>query len=102
MTKRGLLIALSFLLLTLSAGAQIYNPVTWDFNYEKKSGIGYELIFTATIEKGSHIYAMDIPEGGPIPTTFSFSTPVRILHSTVKHMKWKNRMRSWMRHLALG
>jgi thiol:disulfide interchange protein len=75
MTKRGLLIALSFLLLTLSAGAQIYDPVTWDINYEKKSRTGYELIFTATIEKGSHIYAMDIPEGGPIPTTFSFSTP---------------------------
>lgn len=75
MTKRGLLIALSILLLTLSAGAQIYDPVTWDFNYEKKSGTSYEIIFTAMIEKGSHIYAMGIPEGGPIPTTFSFSTP---------------------------
>ncbi len=75
MTKRCLIIATSFLLLTLSAGAQIYDPVTWDFSYEKKSETRYELVFTATIEKGSHIYAMDIPEGGPIPTSFTFNTP---------------------------
>ena len=55
----------------ISASSQIYDPVTWDFSYEKKSETGYELVFTASIEKGSHIYAMDIPEGGPIPTSFS-------------------------------
>lgn len=62
------------LLMTLNAGAQIYDPVTWDFSYEKKGNNEYELIFTATIEKGSHIYGMDIPEGGPIPTSFAFDT----------------------------
>jgi thiol:disulfide interchange protein DsbD len=75
MTKRCLLIATSFLLLTLKAGAQIYDPVTWDFSYDKKSETSYEIVFTATIEKGSHIYAMDIPEGGPIPTSFTFNPP---------------------------
>lgn len=50
--------------------AQIYDPVTWDFSYEKKGEKQYELIFTATIEKNSHIYSMDIPSGGPIPTSF--------------------------------
>jgi thiol:disulfide interchange protein len=75
MIKRVLLSTISFLLLTLSICAQIYDPVTWDFNYEKKNETSYELVFNATIEKGSHIYAMDIPEGGPIPTTFSFNTP---------------------------
>jgi thiol:disulfide interchange protein len=54
--------------------AQIYNPVSWDFSYEKKSTKQYELIFTATIENKSHIYSMDIPSGGPIPTTFKFDT----------------------------
>jgi thiol:disulfide interchange protein DsbD len=65
---------LSLLLLFCSASAQIYDPVTWEFGYEKKVKDSYELIFTATIEEGSHIYSMVIPEGGPIPTTFRFDT----------------------------
>ncbi len=41
----------------------------------KRAGTAeFELIFTATIEKDSHIYSMDIPEGGPIPTSFAFDT----------------------------
>ncbi len=72
---RSLLLNLgAFLLLAVNTHAQIYDPVTWDFSYEKKGGNEYELIFSATIEKGSHIYSMDIPEGGPIPTTFVFDT----------------------------
>jgi len=70
MLKRVLLTAAVFMLLAFSASSQIYDPVTWDFGYEKKSETGYELVFTAEIEKGSHIYAMNIPEGGPIPTSF--------------------------------
>ncbi len=63
-----------FIILYVNLSAQIYDPVTWDFSYEKKADKQYELIFTATIEKNSHIYAMDIPEGGPIPTSFKFDT----------------------------
>jgi len=70
MLKRVFLIAAVFMLLAFSASSQIYDPVTWDFGYEKKSETGYELVFTAEIEKGSHIYAMNIQEGGPIPTSF--------------------------------
>lgn len=58
-------------LLSPAIKSQIYDPVTWDFRYEKTGENRYELIFTAFIEKGSHIYAMKIPEGGPIPTSFS-------------------------------
>jgi thiol:disulfide interchange protein DsbD len=75
MLKRAIFYAVAWLLPAFSANAQIYDPVTWDFNYEKKSGNNYELVFTAAIEKGSHIYAMEIPEGGPIPTSFVFNTP---------------------------
>jgi len=64
------------LLLTLNGEAQIYDPVTWDFRYEKTGERTYEIVFTATIENGSHIYSMDVPEGGPIPTSFTFRTPV--------------------------
>ncbi|MBP1675302.1 MAG: disulfide bond formation protein DsbD [Bacteroidetes bacterium] len=75
MLKRAIFYAVTWLLPAFSANAQIYDPVTWDFNYEKKSENNYELVFTAVIEKGSHIYAMEIPEGGPIPTSFVFNAP---------------------------
>ena len=66
-----------FLFLILSASftsAQVYDPVTWEFGYEKTGDRQYELIFTASVEKSWHIYAMDLPDGGPIPTSFSFDT----------------------------
>lgn len=68
MFRRSCLFTL-FLLVSFISHAQIFNPVTWDFGYEKTGDNTYELIFTATIEEGSHIYSMDIPEGGPIPTS---------------------------------
>ena len=63
-----------FLFTVLSVSGQIYDPVTWEFGYEKKEGNKYEIILTAIIQEGSHIYAMSVPDGGPIPTSFSFDT----------------------------
>ena len=63
-----------FLVASFKIGAQVYDPVTWDFSYEKKSAKQFELIFTANIEEKSHIYSMNIPANGPIPTTFRFDT----------------------------
>jgi len=65
-----------FILFTLSTQAQIYDPVTWDFAFEKTGEKQYELIITALIEKNSHIYSMVIPEGGPIPTSISIDTTI--------------------------
>jgi thiol:disulfide interchange protein len=64
----------TFLLIPLLSNAQIYDPVTWDFRYEDKGSNKFELVFTATIEEHSHIYSMDIKDGGPIPTSFHFDT----------------------------
>lgn len=75
MLKRAIFTLAAFLLIAFSANSQIYDPVTWDFSYEKKGSNNYELVFTAVIEKGSHIYAMVIPEGGPIPTSFTINPP---------------------------
>ncbi len=71
---RKLVAIISFIVVASSVSAQIYDPVTWDFSYEKKGDKQYELIFTASIEEHSHIYSMDIPDGGPIPTSFTFDT----------------------------
>jgi thiol:disulfide interchange protein len=73
MFKKILCLA-AFLFLQAIAFSQIYDPVTWEFGYEKKEGNRYELVFKASIEKGSHIYSMDIPKGGPIPTSFAFDS----------------------------
>ena len=71
---RKLLLFLSFIFYVLSTSAQIYDPVSWDFKSEKTGEKQYELVFTASINKDSHIYSMDIPEGGPIPTSFRIDT----------------------------
>jgi thiol:disulfide interchange protein len=71
---RKLVLIISIILYVSYVSAQIYDPVTWDFRYEKKGDKQYELVFTASIEENSHIYSMDIPEGGPIPTSFSFDS----------------------------
>lgn len=55
------------------ATPQIFNPVKWSFSTEKGSDGEVALVFTAKIEKGWHLYSQDIPEGGPIATTFNFN-----------------------------
>jgi len=61
-----------FILVSYSSFSQILEPVKWNTSVEKISDSDFDLVVTATIEDGWHLYAQDIPEGGPIPTTFSF------------------------------
>jgi thiol:disulfide interchange protein len=63
----------SFLLLLFVAtvlNAQILEPVKWSFSSKKVSDIEAEIIFTAKIDKGWHLYSQDIPPNGPIATSF--------------------------------
>jgi hypothetical protein len=59
------------LIMTTSLSAQMLNPVSWNFSVHKISNSESELVFTATIDKGWHLYSQNIPEGGPIPTSFN-------------------------------
>ncbi|MDZ7737742.1 MAG: cytochrome c biogenesis protein CcdA [Bacteroidales bacterium] len=70
---RKISILAGFLFLSLISFSQIYDPVSWTFSYEKNKENEYDLILTATVEEGSHLYGMDVPAGGPIPTSFSFT-----------------------------
>lgn len=54
--------------------AQIENPVKWSTSVEKLSDTEYKLISKASIEPGWHLYAQDVPEDGPIPTSFIYDT----------------------------
>ena len=52
--------------------AQILKPIKWTTSVTKISDTEYNLVATATIDSGWHLYSQDVPEGGPIPTTFSY------------------------------
>jgi thiol:disulfide interchange protein DsbD len=52
--------------------AKIYDPVKWSFSSEKLNDNEHNLIITAKIEKGWHVYSQFIDDGGPIPTSFKF------------------------------
>ena len=54
--------------------AQVLDPVKWSTSVEKISDTEYDLIAKAKIESGWHLYAQDVPENGPIPTTFTYDT----------------------------
>ena len=60
-------------LLTMWLGqAQILEPVKWSTSVEKVSDTEYKLISKATIESGWHLYSQNVPEDGPIPTSFAY------------------------------
>lgn len=67
--KRTQLITL-LLLLPLLAWAQFHEPTKWSLALNEKS----EITFQVTVEPGWHLYDMNMPTGGPIPTTFVFET----------------------------
>ncbi len=73
MIKKGF-----FLLLTtfffMQISASIVDPVTWTFEAEKVKKNEYLLHYKAAIESPWNLYGMDIPEGGPRPTSFSLKT----------------------------
>ncbi|MUP47515.1 thiol:disulfide interchange protein [Gramella sp. BOM4] len=55
------------------AQAQIYDPVQWETQVKEISENEYELITRAIIEPGWHLYSQDVPENGPVPTTFTYN-----------------------------
>ena len=62
------------LLLTLgfASYAQVFEPVKWTTSVEKVSETEYNLIAKASIDRGWHLYSQNVPEDGPIPTSFTF------------------------------
>ncbi|MCU0459368.1 MAG: thioredoxin family protein [Bacteroidales bacterium] len=52
--------------------AQVLEPVAWSFRVDDKGNSNFEIVMTATLDDKWHLYAMDIEEGGPIATSFTF------------------------------
>jgi thiol:disulfide interchange protein len=53
--------------------AQILDPVDWEFEYTWVTDKEIDLLFKAEIEDKWHLYSQNIAEGGPIPTSFTFT-----------------------------
>ena len=51
---------------------KILEPVKWIFETKKIDDKKYDLIFTASIDKGYHLYSVEKVEDGPLPTEFIF------------------------------
>lgn len=61
-----------FACITLFVQAQILTPVKWQINLDDTGSPEKEITFTAVCEKGWHLYDMNLPEGGPVSTSFTF------------------------------
>jgi Disulphide bond corrector protein DsbC len=64
------LVPLVLLFTVFTATAQ---KVTWSYTAKKIAGGKYELHITATPPAGWHIYSQNTPDGGPLPTAFTFN-----------------------------
>ncbi len=56
----------------VSAVGQIYEPVKWNFEVKNITKNAADVTFKATIDKGWHLYGVNIPKDGPRPTSFVF------------------------------
>ena len=72
---KKLISSIMLALLALVAQAQILTPVKWKIKLDDKGGAPEkEIVFTSTADKGWHLYDMNLPEGGPVSTSFTFET----------------------------
>ncbi len=51
MDNKPIVIFLLLFIIAVISSAQIYDPVAWDFRYEKKDSNRYDLVFIASIEE---------------------------------------------------
>lgn len=55
-----------------SVFAQLHEPVSFSVKQNILSDRKMEIVFTGRIDAGWHVYGVDIPKGGPVPTTVTF------------------------------
>lgn len=68
---KKLLLAFGLLLASLFVQAQILDPVSFSTEFNKVSDDVAEIVFTAQIDPGWHIYSTELGDGGPISASFN-------------------------------
>ncbi|WP_026902713.1 protein-disulfide reductase DsbD family protein [Pedobacter glucosidilyticus] len=71
--KKNILFTLIFFSLTVTSWAQILKPVSWSFSTEAINDKEAYVVATAKIDKGWHVYSLNIEDGGPIATSLTLS-----------------------------
>ena len=71
---KKLISILTLVLVAIGIQAQIHQPVTWTFKLNDSNTAEKAIIFTATAEDGWHLYDQNLPEGGPVSTSFNLET----------------------------
>lgn len=69
--KKIQILLFAFSLLFFNLNAQIQEPVKFKASFKSLSPTEAEIIFSATIENGWHVYSTGLPDGGPISATFT-------------------------------
>ena len=67
---RKLLSTLFMMLMVLVMQAQMLTPIHFTTQLKELKGGEAELIFSATIDQGWHVYSTDLGDGGPVSATF--------------------------------
>ena len=68
---KKLLFPLFLLLIAVAVQAQIQDPVKFKSELKTLAADEAEVVFTAAIDKGWHVYSTDLGDGGPISATFN-------------------------------
>jgi len=71
--KKITLILAMVVMATISAFAQLENPVTWQYAAKKTGKNEATLYIKASIDPNWHLYSQNIKPGGPNKTEFTFS-----------------------------
>jgi len=53
--------------------AQVFDPIKWSYQLNKVSNNEAECQIVATIDEGWHLYTLNMPDGGPRPTSVVFT-----------------------------
>lgn len=70
--KRAVVVFFSWLFCLIAINAQILDPVKWTIKMIPVEANEFDISFQAKLDAGWHLYDMNLPEGGPIATTFTF------------------------------
>lgn len=71
MRKTILMSLLLLIACAVTCMAQMQDPVHFKSELKQISSTEAEIVFTATIDDGWHVYSTDLPDGGPISATFN-------------------------------
>ena len=69
---RKLVVSILFTMVFMFSAQSQENTITWETSVIKNSDTEYTLVFKGILKDGWHLYSQNLPEDGPLPTTFTF------------------------------